>query len=227
MNRMIENYLRCFCTYEQDNWAELLPAAEFAYNSAISDELGMSPFEMDLGWKPKSPLDFLSRKQSAVQSVEDFKETLRTSLKYAQFAFQVARSRHISTTAGESQPHKYKVGDKVWINKTPFKDAYSKSQEKEKLTARRFGPFTIMKLVGRNVLKLELPAHLNIHPIIHVVHTTPYFCQPQDIGQPIPQRPCLFPTPTGEEYKVDKLLSHRKRERGYQFLTLMKGSPTS
>ena len=60
MNRMIENYLRCYCSYHQNNWDELLPAAEFSYNSAVSDDLGESPFEADLGCVPRSPLDFIS-----------------------------------------------------------------------------------------------------------------------------------------------------------------------
>ena len=80
---------------------------------AVSDELGMSLFEMDLGWKPKSPLDLFSGKQCEIQSVEDFNTSLKASLKDAQFAYKVARARHIAYTAGKSQPRKYKVGDKV------------------------------------------------------------------------------------------------------------------
>ena len=49
MNRMIENYLRFYCLYHQNDWDDLLPAAEFAYNSAVSEDLGVSPFELDLG----------------------------------------------------------------------------------------------------------------------------------------------------------------------------------
>ena len=48
MNRMFEHYLRCYCSCHQNNWDELLPAAEFAYNSAKSEDLWISPFEMDL-----------------------------------------------------------------------------------------------------------------------------------------------------------------------------------
>jgi hypothetical protein len=32
-NQELEAYLRMFVKYEQDNWVELLPTAEFAYNS--------------------------------------------------------------------------------------------------------------------------------------------------------------------------------------------------
>ena len=42
----------------------------------------------------------------------------------------------------------------------------------------------------------------------------------------IPQRPDPIPRTQGEEYIVESILKHRRRGRGYQFLTLMKGSPT-
>ncbi len=47
MNRMVENYLGCYCWYLQNDWDELLSSAKFAYNFAVSDDLGISPFEMD------------------------------------------------------------------------------------------------------------------------------------------------------------------------------------
>lgn len=49
LNRMMENYLRCYCSYDQNDCDELLPTADFAYNSAVSEDLGMSPFEFALG----------------------------------------------------------------------------------------------------------------------------------------------------------------------------------
>ena len=43
-NQTLEQYLRMYCNYQQDNWSELLPLAEFAYNNAPSDTTGVSPF---------------------------------------------------------------------------------------------------------------------------------------------------------------------------------------
>ena len=48
MNRMVEHYPRRYCPYHQNDWEKLLPAAEFAYNSPLIEDHGMSPFEMDL-----------------------------------------------------------------------------------------------------------------------------------------------------------------------------------
>ena len=35
-NQTLEQYLRVYCNYQQDNWADLLPLMEFAYNNALS-----------------------------------------------------------------------------------------------------------------------------------------------------------------------------------------------
>jgi len=43
-NQTMEQYLRAFCNYEQDNWVELMPLAEFAYNNAIHASTRMTPF---------------------------------------------------------------------------------------------------------------------------------------------------------------------------------------
>jgi len=43
-NQMLEQYLHVYCNYQQDNWLELLPLAEFAYNNAPSATTGVSPF---------------------------------------------------------------------------------------------------------------------------------------------------------------------------------------
>ena len=119
----------------------------------------------------------------------------------------------------------YQVGSQVWINRSLFKDAYAKSQEKDKLTARRFGPFIVKELIGRNALRLELPNHFKIHSVVHVSHTTPHRDQPTDIAATIPTRPAPLPTIEGNEYEVEAILKHRKIGRGYQFLTLWKGYP--
>ena len=35
-NQTLEQYLHVYCNYQQDNWSELLPFTEFAYNNAPS-----------------------------------------------------------------------------------------------------------------------------------------------------------------------------------------------
>ena len=52
LNQTLEQYLRIFCNYQQDNWSELLPLAEFTYNNAPSATMGVSPFYANNGYHP-------------------------------------------------------------------------------------------------------------------------------------------------------------------------------
>ena len=49
VNQTLEQYLRHYCSWKQDNWEDLLALAEFAYNTAVSEATGMSPFYTNYG----------------------------------------------------------------------------------------------------------------------------------------------------------------------------------
>jgi len=83
----------------------------------------------------------------------------------------------------------------------------------------------VIRLIGKNAVELDLPAHVKIHKVVNVSHTVPYFDQPNDIRQPVKPKPEPVPMIEGDEYFVEKILNHRKRGRGYQFLTHMEGLP--
>jgi len=51
-NQTLEQYLRVYCNYQQDNWSKLLPLAEFAYNNASSATTGVSLFFANKGYHP-------------------------------------------------------------------------------------------------------------------------------------------------------------------------------
>jgi hypothetical protein len=159
-----------------------------------------------------------------VESVAEFKTALQASLKDAQYSYKLSRARQAAQSSMRYSTPQYSVGDYVWLN-TLFMDAYSRSQESAKVTAKKFGPFRIVELVSKNTVKLELPDHLRILPVVHFIHTTPHYEQQLDISFPVPVRPTPVPTALGPEYEVESVLAHRRRGRGYQFLTLMKGDP--
>ena len=49
VNQVLEQVLRNYTTYEQDNWDELLPFAEFAYNNSANTSTGFVPFKILFG----------------------------------------------------------------------------------------------------------------------------------------------------------------------------------
>lgn len=56
VNQVLEQYLRIYGNYRQSNWVQLLPLAEFAYNSAPHASTGVSPFFANKGYNPRAAL---------------------------------------------------------------------------------------------------------------------------------------------------------------------------
>ena len=54
VNQTLEQYLRSYCSYQQDDWVSLLPFAEHAYNTSISESAKASPFEINYGFSPQT-----------------------------------------------------------------------------------------------------------------------------------------------------------------------------
>src|ERR1700677_2380909 len=52
INQVLEQYLRAYTNYQQDDWSTLLPLAEFAYNNADNESTGVSPFFANKGYHP-------------------------------------------------------------------------------------------------------------------------------------------------------------------------------
>ncbi|GFZ18557.1 hypothetical protein Acr_27g0002960 [Actinidia rufa] len=61
------------------NWDSILPTAQFAYNSFVNRSIGMSPFEVVHGFKPRKPVDLLpmSPHTRVSESAESFARHIR------------------------------------------------------------------------------------------------------------------------------------------------------
>ncbi len=77
---MMEAYLRAFVNWEQDDWARLLPMAEFVYNKAKNASTGHTPFKLNCSYHPrvsfKEDVDPRSRSRSANELVEELRELI-------------------------------------------------------------------------------------------------------------------------------------------------------
>src|ERR1700761_1869817 len=51
-NQEVEAYLQLFISKCQDDWADLLPTAEFMINSQLNSATGHTPFELLYGYTP-------------------------------------------------------------------------------------------------------------------------------------------------------------------------------
>jgi len=53
VNQILEQYLHVYINYQQDNWVNLLPLAEFAYNNTSHSATMVTPFFANEGFYPK------------------------------------------------------------------------------------------------------------------------------------------------------------------------------
>src|SRR5438552_16891723 len=54
-NQSLEQYLRIYCNYQQDDWVAWLPLAEFHLNNIMQERTGVSAYYASYGFHPELP----------------------------------------------------------------------------------------------------------------------------------------------------------------------------
>ena len=70
VNRSLGDLLCCLVGEHINNWDQILPVAEFAYNSSVNRFTGRSPFEIVTGLLPTKHIDLVPLPIEARPSVE-------------------------------------------------------------------------------------------------------------------------------------------------------------
>jgi hypothetical protein len=153
-------------SYKQDDWDELLPAAKFAYNNHIHSSTQQVPFMMDTGRLPQMGFE-LNGRHSADKSINEFCDWIAAGVSEAKAALVKAKDefklyydrRHVPAP-------EIKLGNRVWVDASDIKTTCLLP----KFSAKRLGPFKVMKVVGNGTYKLKLPpCHSQLHPVFPVV----------------------------------------------------------
>ena len=118
------------------------------------------------------------------------------------------------------------VGDEVLLStrNLPIQGATGGSF---KLGPLYCGPFKILeKYIA--AYKLDLPPHMKIHPVFHVLQLKLY--RKPEAAERTYTKPEPIMSVSGElEYEVDEIINHRKRKRGtktkIEYLIVWKGYP--
>jgi hypothetical protein len=86
MNQSIEQYLRIFINYHQDDWKEWLPIAEFGQNNAVHSAMHETPFFLNYGQHPWKGQDM--RKEVRNESAQSFADQMKKVREEAQAALR-------------------------------------------------------------------------------------------------------------------------------------------
>ena len=163
-NQTLEEYLRHYCTYQQDNWSSLLPLAEFAYNNAPNASTGVSPFFANKGYHPA--LDIHPERDVASLQAWEFATNLDDLHSYLADTLKLAQDRYQEASdARRIPPPPISPGDKVFVLSKNIRTTHPT----HKLAETHLGPFEVIDCISNNSLRLRLPNELHlIHPVFHV-----------------------------------------------------------
>ncbi len=71
-------YLRSLCGERQDDWADLLPIAEFALNNSFNSSINTTPFKLNTGQNPRLGVEAVVEVRNA--TAEEFAKGLQAGI---------------------------------------------------------------------------------------------------------------------------------------------------
>ncbi|KAJ1039978.1 hypothetical protein NDA10_002020 [Ustilago hordei] len=217
VNQVIEQYLRMYCNYEQDDWANLLDTAAFVYNNMVHNSIGVSPFFACYGWNPKAHPDIPQRLGVNDPGRFEYLMDGKERCKYLQEQIREAQRRSVDQYNRKHKDIEFKVGDMVYINRRNWKTR----RPTPKLDTRFAGPYPVQERVGRRAYRITLPANLRVHDVFHVSMLEP--ARTSSLPQRAEQ-PTMPPLPDEDlDFEVEALIDKRSHNGTTEYKVLWRG----
>jgi hypothetical protein len=215
-NQMVEHFLRCYTNFEQDDWGQWLPLAQFTYNNSKHSSTGVSPAEALMGFRGDLRIDIEAEPQignapRAIEHVERLKE-IREMLEDSLVKASAAQKKYYDR---RHQPITFAVGDKVMLRAKNIRTL----RPSVKLDHRQLGPFTIIDAWGQKAYKLSLPPrYKRLHPVFHVSLLEPYHARDGAFPEPAP-----IPIDGEDEWLIESIQAKRTRKGKAEYLVRWTG----
>ncbi|MBW0488948.1 hypothetical protein O181_028663 [Austropuccinia psidii MF-1] len=164
MIQTMEDILRRFCAYGMEykdhegythDWVTLLTAVQPAYNTSQHSTTGKTPALVEKGWNPLLPVDHLNK-------------NLLTILPQPEI-FMMCGRRPVTQLPEE--------GDQVLVSTLNIDNIKGLKKMRDSFV----GPFTIIKLIGKNAVEVKLTGEFSgKHPVFPVSLIKPYLQTEED-----------------------------------------------
>lgn len=217
LNQTLEQYLRCYSNYQQDDWAAKLALAEFTYNNSAHSTTGVSPFWALYGFHPTIELhveDNVPEREApaATERVKRIQDKRKALEKRWQDAVETQKKHYDK----KHIPRKFKVKDKVMLRAKNIRQL----RPSVKLADRYLGPFRVVEVVGAHgqAYRLELPPSYKIHDVFHVSLLEPWYPRADAVMELD-----AVEIDGEEEFEVKSVLAHREGKKGREYLVRWRG----
>lgn len=208
VNQWLDEYLRMYVNYQQDDWVNMLPVAEFAYNNAQHTTTTVSPFYATYGYHPR--FSVLSNEPGKAEDYLD--ELHRVSERIGKFISEGQERQARYYNAKRKRPPTFAKDQLVWLSTKNFRI----KDRTKKLTAKWVGPYRISEVISEHAYRLDLPTHMRINNSFHVSLLEPYAANPFEGRMPDPPPPVEV---EGEdEFEVKEILDCRRNRGRLEYL---------
>ena len=144
--------------------------AEFAYNNAVNDTTGVSPFFANKGYNPNlsASLDkeiASHRAHKFVSNLDELHTQVKESIAEAQKRYQVSTDRH------RMPAPEFPIGSEVFLLAKFIKTR----RPSKKLSEKYLGPYKVIACPGTHSVQIQLPQDMrSVHPVFHVSQLEPH-----------------------------------------------------
>jgi Chromo (CHRromatin Organisation MOdifier) domain len=225
-NRTLEEMIRHYINYQQNNWDDLLPALEHAYNSSVHATTGLAPFMMTFGQITINMADILIEPSStSVESVSEFVKRIQGLVTSAVTSIDQANKTAEGYANRSRRDFQVIVRDAVLLS-TKYFIPESFRERKRKLAAKFAGPYEIIEVMSPVVFRLQLPVGTKAHDVFQASMPKPYHGDANTERANLPPLPVVMQDGE-EEFEVESIISHRRQRGKSQYLVKWLGWPLS
>ncbi|MBW0476898.1 hypothetical protein O181_016613 [Austropuccinia psidii MF-1] len=154
------------------DWVTLLPAVQLAYNASWHSTTGKSPSLAEKGWNPLLPVDHLKKNLLTIHpTAKDFPEMLEKACDTAYKCIAEVKEYNKQRWDKSHMEPDFKEGDQVLVPTLNFNNLKGPKKMRDSFV----GPFTIIKLIAKNVVETKLTEESSRkHPVLPVSLVKPY-----------------------------------------------------
>ena len=199
-NQELKQYLRKYANHQQDNWPELVPLAEYAYNTTKMRGTDFTPYQVVYG---KTPIIHAAPGEPSQAAIDKIRKVAYKNLLYSQVLLQEHENKQRKLAT------KLRPGDKAYVRKRKAR----KDRPSASLDDKYWGPFPVKQKVRKSSYELELPPQPQIHPVFNsnvfkraATHPFP--------GQRLQNEPPPNIIEGQEEYKVEAIFDKKIKRNG-------------
>jgi hypothetical protein len=206
----LQSYLRGYLDYEQLNWIELLPIAQYALNDAESATTKVTPNFAVFGTIRRNGTDQRTNELPLSRQMKIVHRNISQEIAWASQAYKKYYDEK------RRKGPEIKEGMHVYLRRRTSgrrKFNIKTSKQSAKLDSLQLGPFRVEKKLAKDNYQLKLPDSMRIHPIFHIsllIPTNNHETKEKIIAM-------------DETYEVEKILEKRARNGRTEYLVRWTG----